>query len=76
MLSGIRLLLGALSFPLHLLQAQLGWSAAALAAGAADVGLSPSSAGLLDRGEAELVEVGSHPCCGVHIVPVLQDGSW
>ena len=39
------------------MQAQLGWSRAALAAGAADVGLSPSSAGLLSRGEVELVEV-------------------
>ncbi|GAB4817878.1 hypothetical protein N2152v2_004924 [Parachlorella kessleri] len=53
---------------LHLLEAslqhvaQLGWSAAALAAGAADVGLSPSSAGLLARGEAELVEYFNARC--------------
>ncbi|KAK9819794.1 hypothetical protein WJX72_002458 [[Myrmecia] bisecta] len=35
---------------------QLGWTHAALVAGAKDVGLSPAAAALLARGEAELVE--------------------
>eukprot|EP00873_Tetraselmis_striata_P043192 jgi/Tetstr1/463456/TSEL_008349.t1 len=34
----------------------LGWSQAAIVAGAKDLGLSPSIGGLLERGEAELVE--------------------
>ena len=40
-------------------QEQLGWTQAALAAAARDRGLSPSVAGLLGRGEVELVEVRS-----------------
>jgi ubiquinone biosynthesis protein COQ9 len=44
--------------PLFLhLQMKLGWTEAALVAGAKDVGLSPSIVGSLSRKEAALVEV-------------------
>ena len=44
-------------FFLFLFQLKLGWTEAALVAGARDVGLSPSIVGSLPRKEATLVEV-------------------
>jgi hypothetical protein len=44
------------------LQREVGWSVEALRAGAADCGLSPAAAGVLQRREAELVEASGFRC--------------
>ncbi len=58
------------------MQKQLGWTHAALVAGARDVGVSPAIAGALDKGGADLVEVTLPLQCNLHSRETIVDASF